>query len=305
MLRPDKNGAWIDEALKVYIDKALEETTKLWKIRNDGKTISGGTFSKCRRQSWYKFFDEEKWKASKVVFDWFSKRIMFLGHRSEDIVFSAIRDAIKRGDLSGKLHTDQTIFPVNLRWESDGYPWAATLDGVVEDTLLWKGNTSTVYYPIELKQTDRPASSWWKRHRNKQPIRVYEGKATHRRQIIHYMNLARHLDIVCPYGILKYYRRTDYDTLTWIFYWEEYTDLVMDAFGDCHPEEYTLVPIDMLVEQKEQERLQHVIDLDTKSLPPQGTGLTSYDCDSCPYKRTCFAIDGDPRKKDTGRLKIK
>lgn len=304
MLRPDKNGTWIDSALEAYIEKALSHTTDLWKERNSGKTISGGTFSKCRRQSWYKYFDEEKWAASKVAFDWFSKRIMFLGHRSEDYVFTAISEAIKRGDLAGILHTDQTQFPVHIRREMDGYEFASTLDGVLENTLLWRGETRKVYYPIELKQTDRPATSWWKRFVNKQPIRVYEGKATHRRQLIHYMNLARHLGLICPYGILKYYRRTDYDTLTWVFYWEEYSDLVMDAFGDCNPEEYTLIPVDMLIEEKEQSRQQHVIDLDTKTLPPQGTGLTSYDCDSCPYKKACFALDGDPRKSKEGRLRV-
>jgi len=304
MLRPDKQGHWIDRALEGYIDEQLKATTELWKIRNEGKIISGGTFSKCRRQSWYKYFDEDKWKASKVVFDWFSKRIMFLGHKSEDYVFDAIHLAIKAGNLEGTLYTEQTTEPVNLRKEMDGYTWGSTTDGVLVSPLLWGGETLEAYYPVELKQTDRPASSWWKRSQDKRPIRVYEGKETHKRQLFHWMNMARHVGLEVPYGILKYYRRTDYDTLTWVYYWEKYTDLVMDAFAECDPEEYTLIPVDMLVEQKEYERLQHARDLQTKTLPPQGTGLTSYDCGSCPYRGACFAIDGDPRQKQEGRLKL-
>jgi len=310
VLNPSKTGNWIDAILDDFFVDQLSDTTKDWKERNKPGVISGSKFAACKRQSYYAAIDQrgDDKKDIRKAFDSFSRRIMFLGHKSEEYVFGAIRAAQKAGKLTGSLHTDQQSAPVNLhliKTGTDGaeYDFGVTTDGVVEDILLWGGETRRVYYPIELKQTDRPYQSWWKKTIKGKDYREFDRNPWQERQLVHYMAIAADLGYTMPYGMLKYYRRIDYDTLTWVYYWREYESLIFDAFSGCNAQEYSFVELDYLVKEDRQAMSQHIFDVEAKSLPPPSSDLSSYICDACPYKAQCWMEQGNPRKRDVPKIK--
>ena len=309
VLNPSKTGNWIDEVLDDYFVDQLKGTTADWKARNKAGTISGSKFAACKRHSYYAAIDKrgDDKKDIKKSFDAFSRRIMFLGHKSEEYVFGAVRAAQKAGRLTGTLHTDQQAAPVNLHYIAESergakYDFGVTTDGVMEDVLLWNGKTIPVHYPIELKQTDRPYQSWWKKTIKGTDYREFDRNPWQERQLVHYMTVASYLGYTMPYGMLKYYRRIDYDTLTWVYYWKEYESLIFDAFSGCNPQEYSFVEVDWLVAEDKMAMVQHIADVESGNLPPASNDLSSYICDACPYKSQCWMVQGNPRKKP--RIKL-
>lgn len=307
MINPLNSLHWIDETFESYLDEETEKGTELWQERNENHDVlSGSMYSTCRRKAFYLVQERRgevpQFEKSSPDTDLFGKKIMFLGTKSESYILDSIKDAVRLGKIDGELHVDQQRAPVHLRYKEKGLTFGSTTDGVLQIAHPESHfpEEKPLYIPIELKQTDRPSSAWWKRSVNKQPVKVFEGKEPHKRQLTHWMHLARLLGLEVPYGILHYNRRLDYDSMAWIFYYSEYEHLLSDAMMTTDPEHTTLVPVEPWIIDHNRWREEFHDQLATNSYPPQGTGLSTYDCTNCPYKQHCWAMDGDPRVRDKG-----
>lgn len=287
-------GNFLDIAFDNYLNKFLDGQSAQWRERNAGTVISGSNFAACPRLVWYQHFDEragtvdasEQWELP-------DKKRMFLGHKSEEFNIEALRMAQVEGLIPGTVFVSQTEPPVNLKRQYKDKIFGSTTDLVYQyDGKDFGKETRRITIPIELKQTDRPAQAWWKRSKDKVIYREFERKPEHERQLIHWINNADACgEYFVPYGLLKYFRRIDYDTITWVYYRQQFEKQIYKLFAKQIDEDdinYVFIEMEPLKEDMLRRMDDHILHTDTNVLPAFPEDVPRYKCDSCPYQSKCW-----------------
>ncbi len=258
----------VESAIDKYVRAHGSEKSVEWKARNTGGTISGSIFSQCVRKAWYSFFTAPK----DGEFSSEARRRMYLGYLSEEVVLGALSQYEDLGELT-RIHHLQNEAPVNQTITRGEVTLSTTTDLVIEFEL----DGRRVYIPIEEKSTEVPdwqrRGDWWPK---------FKGYDSHRRQLTQWMYYAKENGLEVPFGVLAYFRRSDYASKYFIIMDAE--EAPFDPLGKSAIELYS--DWEAVIEGRMEEL---VFSIEAKTRPIFPSDVPKWMCSDCTFKEDCHA----------------